>query len=433
MKKIVSIKTVIAFFAFIFLCIPFTFVLSACGGNANTFDINGSVINNFANYSYIGSAYVNNQSNTTVACCNLNVASSNINLSPTSNNRKIKLVGKNKTGNFEEIKFSKDGALTEQTWEVGNILTAGRFMFVKYVSDLNQFTPDGNDRLFISNSENIKTYVIDTKTGKVYFTDNMTPQITSLYVNNLFYYDDVVYISYGRNFDNYDLYKLFIENGNLVLKKLVDKSSLNFIQYNIKVDCYGNAYLKSDNNTEKYNYVITNNEQLKVINNIKLTQSVNGVIYCGDQKFDNNANLVSKSENEKFLSIDYNLAYEKDNIRYYLKDNSFIKTIWDNNNNFTTEVIPFEKQNKGFAYTSNRIYILEQESICFYDVNLGTYTDVVSDYVFNSISKGYNNDIIFKALTSSLQIVNGTIADDGTINIEINNNGFDIIYMQPLI
>ncbi len=431
-------KKFLSFLLAFCLMIPSFFMLTACDKNTGSkkFNLSGSVIKNFENYSSIGAAYVGEKTS------NYSFTAS-VNAEKKKDENNIKLVGKEKDGEFEEIKFEKDDKSIIQTWQVCDMVSFGKFIFIKYTNEefskFNSWDTDNPRPLYIVNNNHNATYIIDSETGKVYSTEKIKDKIKYLNIDSQYkqiaYTTESLYIM-SEAFDSenskdiYQVFKIFIENEDLVVKKIIDNAYLDFNRYGMLVDCYENVFLK--NNNDSYQYVIKNDETLKVVENLSLSQSINGVVYCENKKFNSDCELVEMGQDEEFLSSSYKLIKEKDNIKYYFSDKSLVKTVWDNDGNFSTEKFTLDRNYSDYAYTSNKIYFIESQSIFYYDLNDNTYHDLISDYIFSSIEIGYNNDILFTGINYSLQVVSGVIKDNGTIDVSVSDDKYEIIYIKSL-
>lgn len=430
-------------------------------GKNPKFDLENTVIKNFSNYSYIGAGYIDNSSS--------NAGGPSVKLSflsDTGNDEEynMKLVGKNKDGDFEEVKYENDkGEEIEQTWRLKDMTSIGRFTFVTY-TNLDMFTFNqwadytvGSGAFYLhwggANGDSDKTYVIDSLRGKVYpITEEFSNTVHSLEMNPVYgqlqYTENEIYVLKSGTYGG--IYKIYIEEDKLALKKIIGYEHTNIRDRNMMVDRYGNVFLQSadnDNsfigeNAKSYEYVIKNNLTLGILDDeTHLAKSVNGVVYSmkdvlGETKIDNKINefgeFVDIEEGEGFVYSHYNLVNVNGNDKYYVYEDKLLKTTWTNSDFVISEEIELTRNYNEYAYISNRIYFLHESSIYYYDLENNNYYDVTSDYLFDSISVGYDNDILFTGIDFSLNEINGIIKSDGSLEIETNKREWEIMYIEPL-
>ena len=441
-------KKLLSLFLTICLILPCALSLTACDGNT-PFNLANSMIKNFANYKSIAAAYVNTNNNGAVGYASTN-----------DEQDEIKLIGIKQNNDLEVVKFNDNGEEKEQTWHLRDMLTLGRFTFVNYTQDKDYIfnSWDNKDNTgsraysFTSNPSSI-SYIIDTKNGKVYPTDDVKEKLSSGIETNPVYghmgYTENEVFVLNSLVNDIIIYKICIENENLVVKEIINNDHLDFCDRGMLVDKYGNVFLKASQNLSenKYNYIILNSGSIKIIDNLSLQQDITGVVYRGGNKYNADGEEVFRAEEEFFLPNTYKLIYQDQDIKYYLKDgpadltagppelnySSLAKVTWDSvNNYYTFELTELSNYSSEYACTPTKLYFLKTQSIFYYDLVNKTYNNVISDYIFSSIKLSYNNSVVFTGIDTYLQKVTGIINDDGTLDINITDNGFEVIYVKPI-
>ena len=414
----------------IFPCITF---LSACGNN---FDLNNMIIKNWDNYSCIGAGLISTTS----------ISSQDVYANSTKNS-KAKLFGITKDGRYEVIKFEDEtGKEKEQTLYLSGFTAYTNFTFIEYsesnVDQIRNFTSNGKYQ-----------YIIDNNSGKIYRLDNIFDYINLGTIGCQGESENAFYCLASKYSDPYTgdtpIYKFSVENEELKIEKIFDRSKLNAFSVAFVVDNYGNVF------SENGKFVISSNGIIKNLNNVSLFKALNGFVYVGNQVFDRDANLIDSTFTPQNLQLSGELeGCGGTKNKYLVKQNGFVsyyyvrnsysssrpvglyKVTFLNKIEYEIEKIELEGYSstkwKNSFFENDRIYYLTDSEVGYCDIETGEATILTNEYIFNDIWTDNKGSVCFSGLNSRMDNVEGVINRDDSITVGITSNGYDVIFVKPI-
>lgn len=405
----------------------------------SSFDISNSVIANFSEYDSLSAGYFGDSGK----------SSENVNLSSSGQkNLKVKLFGRKSNGEFEEVEFDKNGKRIKQDYYLKQYISIGRYVFMTFTNNnnfvFNSFLNLAESAQFfwLENYEGVNTYILDSETGKIYPTDeiskyfykiNFNPNYGEsacfndiLYVTNSDYIETGEYISY--------VYKLSIDNG-LKVEELIDDNKLNFIPRELMSDRYENLYFKNRSNSSTYKYLITKTNKLVTLEDYEYRKTLNGIVYTSDltKKINADGELVDSTDKVEPLFTEMTLIKTENNVETYFDGRDIVIVTWENDIDFTIVRHTLDLENySSYVATNNKIYFINENNIFYLDINTFEVKNLISDYRFYSISADNKGNVYFEAIDDNLREVCGIIKDDGSISLDVSNDGLVVLVVTPI-
>ncbi len=420
------------------------------------YSINKMFISNFDNYTALGAGYIREDLQSSVPAENSLALSIGKTYAASSGQRQGNyLVGKKDDGSIEKISFSRKqngSGSTKQKGYVRSIVSLKNFTFVEISSKF--VWPEENMSVsFLTNSRmypSIKSYIIDNNTGKIFYLNDVVDfEVINQDKDANFMYnmecDDCCYIFAVKEDINatyhkyYYVYRVSIENGDLKLEEVVNSVDFPLTGGVEFADKYGNLYFNNHN----VGYYVLSNGSMKLLT-YDLTRSLNGIVYSGSKKVNENGELVESSwtGKDRFLNFSRdNLVKKEGNEEYYLETSSYSTAFemyhitWQNDEEFTAESVVIDGWSAKYAATQNKIYFYKDTKIYSFDIKTttGEVTRCNYDYIFKNIYPDNLGNVIFEGVSmSNMNNIIGVIYNDGTIDISESARKYSIYYIKAL-
>lgn len=362
------------------------------------------------------------------------------------------LLGLNSLDNmFELLRFTDEAGIeVENNIYVSQYIAFSDFIFCVLSEEKSPFV--GGFETF---TPGINVYLINKQTGRLYLLENF--DYMAMCYN---YYDEsqgkICFLGrkIGDEASSLNIYMISFENELLKLENFVNNiDKIPNWSPEITLDRFGNLY---DGN---FNYVVTKNREIKPINKnnmFGIKKAMNDIVYCGDKQFDENGELVDASfiPDSSFSCNNGELGEPRDEFVvkrdgldefYYLTRpegmrtgyNSYIITkisyVDSAKLEYSVVTIPLEDQSSKFVVANDKIYFLKPDELFYVSIETGKKTSLVSNYLFNSISRN-SNGISFTGLDSKMNDVAGIIDFDNNVITEISEDErvYDVLYITPL-
>ena len=410
------------------------------------FNLNNMYITNFEDYVALGSA------------TDANSTGAGSMISSNAKKNKKYLVGMKANGEIEKIKVSteKDGKEEPINWNLRSIHTFNNYTLASFCNPSYDY-PNMIEDYIISKGKH-STVIIDNKTGKIYALDEMFDTYTAIGTevypfvysyDGLESSDSIIFLATKYYADDFVeiFYRATIENSDLKVEKLFETSyssnMVDFLNHLTFTDKYNNIFLSNENhynNHGPYHYVVTADGHLKSLNGVSIIRCLNGIAYTTDGQYYINEDGEFKTN----TFANYNLSISKDylvktvgNVQYYYKGkNQITKVTWTNDIEFAYEILTIDDVSStsdvDYVLTADKIFIRQNESIFYVNITDGQTSELVSDYFFTSIDTDNLGNVIFTALNSQMQTVNGIIKNDNSININVAPREYIVHYIKPI-
>ena len=407
------------------------------GRQNSSFDISNSVIANFSEYDSLSAGYFGDSGK----------SSENVNLSSNGQkNLKVKLFGRKSNGEFEEVEFDKNGKRIKQDYYLKQYISIGRYVFMTFTNNnnfvFNSFLNGNAQDFSLENYEGVNTYILDSETGKIYPTDGLSKYFYCINFNldygQIACFNDILYVTNSKFIETGEyisyVYKLSIDNG-LKVEELIDDNKLNFIPRYLMSDRYENLYLKDDYASSTYKYLITKTNRLVTLEDYKYRKTLNGIVYTSDltKKINADGELVDSSDKVEPLFTEMTLIKTENNVDTYFDGRDIVIVTWENDINFTIVRHTLDLENySSYVATNNKIYFINENNIFYLDINTFEVKNLISDYRFYSISADNKGNVYFEAIDDNLREVYGIIKDDGSISLDVSNDGLVVLVVTPI-
>lgn len=438
-------KSIICFILICCMILPCTIFLFSCSYNN---DLNNAVIANWNNYTHIGAGIISEQETNTYGASRKATTVSKSS-KQTKRKGKAKLFGITKDGEYEVIKFKDENDKEkEQTLYLSGFSACENFTFISYST--NQVNSIGN---FDTNAA--RQYIIDNKTGKLFRLDNIFESMFVFGARGWGESENAFYCLADKHSDPYtgytSIYKISLENEELKIEKIFDQSTLTAFDTDFIVDKYGNIFAKNGK------FIIKSDRTIHTLNSLTLFKALNGLVYAGEQVFNEYGELVDSTfvpEKLQFSEVTTNtyetkndyLAKQDEDTYYYFIDNpeTFVqnfksklyKITFINEIEYTVENIALEGYAAGLwnktLVENDRIYYLSNGEVGYCDILTGAATVLTKDYLFNDIWTDNKGNVCFSGLNSTMDSVQGIIHEDDSITVGIFSNGYDVIFVKPI-
>lgn len=280
-------------------------------------------------------------------------------------------------------------------------------------------------------------YLLDKKTGKIYEllddnSDIIYPTFCKSYGEESSWFVTDNYAGFedykvspdevspdGKRTVTITNYRMSIEEEELKLEKLQSNAVFNDWESGGRHDRYGNCYSKNGK------YLINNNGQLKSIGDgSDCFMGMNDIFYVGDQWVDENGDLEAASflpqGPNKTVNASSPLVKTVDNVEYYFVSAMSVSKVTylsDDRIEYTIEKIDLEdfSEWKAQFYISNgRILFLSGSAIAYFTPEDGKRHILSDQYFYNSMTVRLDGTVLFTAVDSNFNVVEGAILPDGT-------------------
>lgn len=425
MKKLFS-------FSILLLILIMPLMAVGCGAQNTHIDLNLSIVNFSEFEDLLVADYTSIDATANNIAAFSNAQESNIVSTKKTNQEKPKLFGRHHNGSFEKIKYEESSDF-ESNYFVSAIQKLGNFVFINFARDVNKIYNTYN------NSPQDYGFVLDKKTGKMF---DITKYGVNIYTSGVYGVSNDAFFSllHLNGNSHGSIYKFSIVDGRLEIKELIDLRKVSSFGIEYKVDRYGNIFSKNGK------YILTSQGELRRLDS-KVNVAFNGIAYSGNSCFDKNGDLVPATwVPSNFLNMkDYyeawnqNIIYQSDNEIYYrdlrYSKNKIIKYTILNDIEYKVEEIIMQKSEDNTGVVLNeRIYFLNDSQIYYVTIKDGSYFEISSEYIFNSIYSDNLGNICFTAVTNNLDNVEGIINyTDNSVEIKMFKNDYKVFYVEPLL
>lgn len=427
----------------IIVCVTLGVVIPFVKGKPETLNLDKTYIANFENYTAIGAGVETDVASGISGERTVSMTVAN------SSNTGARLIGIDKNGKAERIKYKKhkddnDDESEEIVYVLRAMCVFEKYTIVSFV-DASHHLPflEGNSNVFDAyNGEQV--YLIDNSCGKFYSLNGYYDGYVISYNIGLFAEwsesDDAIYfIGFKYAYDamygteKAAICKAYVENDILVIKEMTEpyKAGLSIEYF---VDRYGNIFLEDNN--RKYQYMVDDEGKLSRLDDFYY-RALNGIAYgrhsatCINEK----GEVVSSSLKESSMAFSQEeLLKREDNCEYYLQDYKLYKVEWIDEVRFNITTLYESAEKLMCAAAGEYVYFCEDLSIFRVEIVTGqkSLLPLEEPMFFTSIKSDNLGNVLFEALDSHQNKVNGMIDNEGHIFKDVTPSKFEVYYIRPL-
>ena len=371
-----------------------------------------------------------------------------------------KLVGITQDGVYETITFEdSNGSLIEQQMNLSGFKAFEKYTFFAFSTDVVK-----EIGAFDNRGPNTPEYVLYNPTGKIYSLDLF--EDINLFTHSAYDESENDFFFRGKtkddkNNEDYWIYELSVENNQLLVKKRINTQKING-WYCLAADRYGNLY-SYFNNQNYFNYILTQDGVLKKLDK-PFYKAMNNIVYelemdeynitaeHYNSKWINKAGNIETAEftpsNYFYKGISYTVpetynsrVLKKDNHVYYIDwlindAMKIVEIVFSNNEkiSYTYKEINIPDATSNYVAVNEKLYFLDNDKIFYINIPSmdGIKHVITSDYFFKTISADNYGNIYFTGVDSKLNDVSGIIDADDNVEVTLNKNSLDIVYINPL-
>lgn len=345
LKRIFSVL-----FAFAFM-----FILVGCGDDGDKAVSYDGMNINMASYQSIGAGEISTFKGVSSVSFVENVAHDS---SDDADSKKYRLVGVDKNGKYEEIKFKKNNKEYEQKYNLIRFNQTENFIFLGYFNGYKPLYNSGLDdgdkfSSFATYFDKKYTYnyIVDKKTGNIYEIDFTYELIENMYATSIGIISEdlknkfLIKVSDTKSY-GYSYQEVSVEDNKLKFTEVIKNDTLGGNDvYISQIDKFGNKILSHGSNY----YVLTSGGEIKQnvpqvtdYNIWGFQKDINGFVYCKFLKYDNNNaqyvyeyyKLLQDASFAKVDSVENIVDFSRnscvlveDNVEYYLVGSFLLKKL----------------------------------------------------------------------------------------------------------